>query len=404
VSLVKQLDLVQTWKQSRAPAQRAKDWIFALLGRQPTDEEQARGLVGLLETRLYVAPGDGTVSIGVQWPDPVMGARIVDTAQQNFLEQRHVMEISTIAESVSILEEHAAKLRKEIDELMDQGRSPAAGAASAAPSSGEPAALPPPQRAGGAPSVASGRARRNPEAESELARKKVMIEAKQRAINDLEDFRQRRLLDLQASMAEQRSRYTDAHPIVLGLQQNIAAISKESPQVTALRAEVKTLQEEYDRASRAIETSSAGSGGGGRVPSGPASAALPINPAALQEPGRPTNPAMEAQLGYALSKYSEIRAQISTARIELDLAQAAFRYRYTVVVPAEPPAKPIKPKVALIVGASAIGALGLALIAAVLSEIRSGRLVNRWQVERLLKVPVLAELQVPKELGPHERP
>ena len=47
----------------------------------------------------------------VEWADGWTAARIVEAAQQNFLETRHVAEISTIAEYIAILEGHATTLR-----------------------------------------------------------------------------------------------------------------------------------------------------------------------------------------------------------------------------------------------------------------------------------------------------
>ena len=39
----------------------------------------------------------------------------MDAAQQNFLETRHVLEVSTIAEQISILEGHAARVKKDLE-------------------------------------------------------------------------------------------------------------------------------------------------------------------------------------------------------------------------------------------------------------------------------------------------
>jgi hypothetical protein len=402
-SLVKQLELATWWREHLAPAQRLKASVMGLLGKKPDEEEQVRILIEILGTKMYVNAGEATVTFALDWPNGEMGARIVDTAEQNFLEKRHVLEISTIAESVSILEEHAAKVRREIEELTQAERA----AMPEKPAKGDG---PTPRASGPVVAGAVGVRRaphRRPEIDAELARQKVMIETKQRAIADLEEFRQRRVQELQASLAEQRSRYTDAHPVIVGIQQNIASISRESPQVATLRSEVKALQEAYDRMRTESDGPEAGGGGGGAGPAlpspGPGAAAVPSDIASLLiAPHEDRDPAMEAQISYAVAKYSEIRAQISSARIDLDLAQAAFRYRYTVVVPAEPPRAPSKPKVPVIMGGAAVAALLLGVLAAVAAELRSGRLVNRWQVERYLKLPVLAELQLPRAGRPED--
>ncbi|HVU05890.1 MAG TPA: hypothetical protein VHE30_29275 [Polyangiaceae bacterium] len=403
VALVKQLDLVTWSKENLAPIQRVKAFALNLIGRGLSDEERARGLVGMLSNDLNAWQTDATATVTLDWPDAVMAARIVDAAEQNFLEKRHVMEISTIAESVSILEEHAEKLRAEIEELAKQGRADTA-APSGAPPSGQAAPSVTPASPAAPRKAVAAAPKKNAESEADIVRQKVLIDSKQRAIADLEQFRQRRLLELQANLSDQRSKYTDAHPIIVSLKENIEATSKESPQVTALRAELKTLQDSYDAALRERESAppSAGGGGGGSAPS-PAPAPAPVGAGGVGDLaalllGRQENrdPATEAQIQFAVAKYSEVRTQISSARIDLDLAQAAFHYRYSVVVPPEPPIAPIKPKVSVLIAAGLGVAVLLGVLAAVLAELRSGRLVARWQVERLLKgVPVLAELPYP---------
>ena len=71
-------------------------------------------LVGLLEKRLQVYIGDGTVTIMIDWANDEMAFRLVEAAQQNFLEARHVSEISSISEAISILEGHASGVREVI--------------------------------------------------------------------------------------------------------------------------------------------------------------------------------------------------------------------------------------------------------------------------------------------------
>lgn len=387
LSLVKQLDLTAWWRQHLSPAQRFKARIMETLFRAPTEEEQVKILIDILSTRMNAVQGDGSVTITLDWPNGEMGARILDTAEQNFLEKRHVFEISTIAESISIHEQHAARVRKEIEELTQSEKKTLAAEAPKRDVTGKQAAV-------AAPAAPVHRVQsRRPEVDAELARQKVLIDTKQRAISDLEDFRRRRIQDLQASLVEQQSKYTEQHPIIVGIQQSIAAISKESPQVAALRSEVKTLQEAYERMSREAE----GEGAEKRVGGGPATAGPPPTDvsALVIPPAEGRDPAMEAQISYAVATYSKIRADISAASIDLDLAQAAFRHRYTITQPPEPPRAPIKPKVPLIMAAAVIGGLLLAILAAVASELRTGRLVYRWQVQRSLKLPILAELQLP---------
>jgi uncharacterized protein involved in exopolysaccharide biosynthesis len=94
----------------------------------------------------------------------------------------------------------------------------------------------------------------------------------------------------------------------------------------------------------------------------------------------------------ATARYQDLLMRIDAARIELDTARAAFKYRYSVVSPALTPRKPISPNVMLIILGGLIGAIVCAFIASTLLDLRGGRLIEAWQVEAQLGIPVLAEL------------
>jgi uncharacterized protein involved in exopolysaccharide biosynthesis len=96
----------------------------------------------------------------------------------------------------------------------------------------------------------------------------------------------------------------------------------------------------------------------------------------------------------AMEKYSTLRAQIETAQIDFDTAEAAFKYRYSVIDPPLYPKKPDKPNVVLVVLAGLTGGLLVAIFAAVAVDVRRGRFVERWQVERALDLPTLAEIDL----------
>jgi len=157
-------------------------------------------MADVLEKRMFVqTPSESVILIGVDWPDPNMAFRLVDAAQQNYLESRHATEITAISEQVAILQSHATTLRTDIDSAVDaieklraERLAEPAGTAAAPPAV---SALPPTTTAAQWP-------RRPAEPDPELAQLKVSIEAKQRAINDLEEFRRRRLSELNASLAE----------------------------------------------------------------------------------------------------------------------------------------------------------------------------------------------------------
>jgi hypothetical protein len=397
VALIHQTDLLHEWYLHRAPLAHLKDVLVKAVTPPQTEAETIAWMADVLEKKMFVqTPSESVILIGIDWPDPNMALRLVAAAQQNYLESRHATEITAISEQVAILQSHATTLRVDIDNAVDaieklhaeRMAQPATHDTSAA--SAAPEALPP---VIGAPGP-----RRAAEPDPELAQLKVSIEAKQRAINDLEEFRRRRLSELNASLAEKSAIYTNNHPVIIDLNQTIASSSTESPQVQALRADVQRLQREFD------EKSAQASAESRTVPvinNGGSVAAPPPLPGSIirieQEPADDRDPGMmyaRTRLRDAMEKYSSLRAQIEAAQIDYDTAEAAFKYRYSIVEPPLYPKAPSKPNPLLVVLAGLVGALLLSLFAVVWVEVRKGRFVARWQVERALDLPTLAEIDL----------
>jgi hypothetical protein len=374
VSLVKQTGLLDRYEQTRAPATRAKDAVVRAFTGPLTEEERLDLLVEFLQKRLYVFSGEGTVTIAIDWPDPQMAYQLVDTAQQNFLEARHASELSSIAESISILERHAAGVRESIDVAMDEVKH-----ASTRPTKPEPA----PRRE---PVIT----RVQPSSEgvsTEGQQVKVMLEGKRRAIRDLEDYRRRHLAELQTELGQQRQVFADAHPTVVRLQQSIASLNEDSPQLAALRKEERELAEEWAR----LGGASAGDKGGEDREFRPA-AVLPQARRLLDGEGTAEQYA-KSRLRFAIQEYESLVQRIDAARIELDTARAAFKYRYSVIRPAQFPKTAITPKIPKVLAVGTLAALLAAFAAAAFLDWRRGRIVERWQVERMVGVPFLGQME-----------
>jgi hypothetical protein len=289
-----------------------------------------------------------------------MAYRLVDAAQQNFLEMRHVLEISTISEQISILEGHAEKLKVDIDKQVSELQRIREQNAPRGARMARRAAEPKP-----APS--------DPEVD-DLRR---TLQAKQRAIADLEDMRRRHLLELQTRLTEQRAVFSASHPVILDLEQSIESLSRESPQLATLR------EEEADLRRRLVAKGADPQ----QVPGVPAIPAdlFRVDMAGLGEDS-PTEYA-RSQLRFTVQQYAAMQDRINAAKVDLDTARAAFKYRYRMVVPPQIPNGPAKPKASLMMVAATIAGLLLALFATTLADLRSGVVLERWQLEDLLEAP-----------------
>jgi len=370
LNLIKQTDLMNRWQQERPALLRFKDRVINRISPL-SDEDRLNAMVGFLEKQLKVGTTDTTIDISVDWTSADQAFQLVNTALQNFLEERHTAEVSTIAETISILEGHATALKEAIDSSVeDMRRAPK----SKSDSTSRPVVV----------------FRRDPAREAvraELAEVKTSLDAKRRAIKDVEEARRRRLAELQVELAQQRTVYAERHPTIVKLQQSISTLEEDSPQLQELRDEEAALQSDLIRLS---------ANRGDPVAAAPltdpsASETQPRKRGAVSLDGSDDEYA-RTRLRFAMEKYDVLLSRIDNARIELDTARAAFKYRYSIVRPALVPKRPVKPNVPLVAAATVLAAAILSVLAAVLADYRSGRLLEPWQVERLLGLQLLGEL------------
>jgi hypothetical protein len=391
VSLVKKSGALDDWPKHRAPIQKLKDALFGTI----PEPELLDALVGYLGKQMTVWAHEGTVTIQIYWPDARMAYQLVEGAQQTFLEARHVQEVTTIAESMSILEGHAAVLRNEIDEAVaeiERLREERQGGGRAVPALHKPAAVAARASAAGGTSD-SGVNAVNPRL-SEIA---VMVEAKQRVVRELETNAQRRVAELQARLDQQRAVYTDAHPVLSDARQALKAAEEPSPQVAALKKEIAELEAESAKAQEERARVGAPSKD---VQRPVARAALDVPSEALR-PGRladeddPAWTFANSRLRFTIENYNALESRIRTARINLDTAQAAFKYRYTVVRPPEIPKGPISPKGKIIMIGSIVAGLLVGIGTAIALDLRRGVVYESWQVEQTFGLPVVARIMLP---------
>src|SRR5206468_1114555 len=75
-----------------------------------------------------------------------------------------------------------------------------------------------------------------------------------------------------------------------------------------------------------------------------------ITPAPAQGDVDPVIGYAQSRIQFDSQKYNSLLDRIDSARIELDTARAAFKYRYNVIKPPQVPRKPIKPNSARLRG------------------------------------------------------
>jgi uncharacterized protein involved in exopolysaccharide biosynthesis len=373
LEIIRSTNLMSTWLATRGPAGKIEDWLRHVLGRELSSKARTDRLVALLRKRMWVVTNEGTVTIGVDWTDPQSAYQIAETAQQNFFDQRHASEVAMISESVAILEGHVAETQAAIQEAVAQVNS-----------SGGLIRRASPIRIAAAPrSVAPNAA--------EITSLQTDLIAKQRTISDLESARAQRIAALQATLSELRNNHGPAHPQVVSTIASIRALSGDSPQLTALRADAVSLRD------RIVALGGQPGEVAQQVASEPA-----LTRAALESLARPRTDSLEdpevtyakSRLKMATGDYEDMLQRLEAAKIELQTARAAFKYRYTVVTPPQYPTRAAKPRIPVLVVGGCLLALILATFVAGSLDLGNGRLMERWQASRRLRLPIIAQVPV----------
>jgi uncharacterized protein involved in exopolysaccharide biosynthesis len=374
LEIIRETNLMAIQPKLRSPLGKLSAFVTErVLGKKTTDDDRLKMVVGLLQGRMYVrTEQEGTVTIGIDWPDPQSAFNLVQAAQQNFIEQRHAKEASMIGESIGILQGHVVEAQGQMQDAL--------GALKRARPD-----IVIPERPSAGPAK-----KQVPAAQlAQIQTLQAQLTNKQKTIADLETSRSQDLVKLQNTLADLRRTYGPAHPDVLSAEERIKALQTESPLITSLKQEAVSLQNQLTAL-------------GGVTDDAPAASLSDAN-FARQMLDRITrartdsadNPEVvyaQSRLKMATNDYEDYLQRLEDAKIELESSRAGFKYRFSVVQPAEVPKKPIKPKVPILVAGGIFLGLAFAVFAATALDFISGRVIEKWQVPRQIGLPILATI------------
>jgi uncharacterized protein involved in exopolysaccharide biosynthesis len=399
ISLAMKTDLIREFERNLAPLPRFRHWVSqAILGHTETADEKLDAIVALLEKNIRVDAGpigDGTVTISLFWSNGEMAYRLVQEAQQAFLEARQVAETTAIAESINVLERYSTSLHEDVKHTMLELKRASAAAEAATPR--------PRRRVIQQPAVAA--TATTPvqplgpslEFDPELVRLRTALTTKRQELARIQQARQQQLADIQNRLAQLKTVFTSNHPTVISVQQNLATLSQESPQANLMADEIEELQAEYDNQLRSVtdqQVKALAAATGTPAPPRVALVEQPAEPApAPTSPDMSQNQFATLRLRSELNQLESVLSRTDAARIELAVSQAAFKYRYTVIRPALVPKAPAFPRSRLILAASVVAAVFLACLLVVMRDFLSSRIFEAWQVERRLGLPVFGTLR-----------
>jgi uncharacterized protein involved in exopolysaccharide biosynthesis len=410
VALAKDAHLVERFESTRPPALRFKDRMMQAVYGPPSEEDKLLGMVFTLERQLEVSTDEAkeaNLTISVDWSNPRTAFDLVTMVQKNFLEARYDSEVAIINDSLAILEDHAKTELDKVDTeltayqklLVERAALSAANAKATARSQGGGGIVPIAPRVAAPGSIAPVFIP-DPEVAKALEEKRLQIRA-------LEDARGRTIENLRQQLVEKQLTLTPMHPSIIALQQQLDVVSQTPPELAQLRSEERALMAQLVPPRPPPSGGSSGfstatpPGLGARSPIGLA-AALAVD-AGAQEPTLPVfDPnrdgplqLQESKLGSAIRAYQDVLSRIDSARVEMDITRAAYKYKYTVVTPAELPKGPKKGTPRVVAISSVIGAFLFALLLAAGLDLAKGSILESWQVRRRLKLEVLGELDRP---------
>jgi hypothetical protein len=138
-----------------------------------------------------------------------------------------------------------------------------------------------------------------------------------------------------------------------------------------------------------------GGGGGGGLSSPARNLQRDALSELVQDDRDPETEVARAKLKFAIGNYEALEERIRLTRMDLDTAQAAFKYRYVLVTPPQRPRGPVSPKPVPILILSLLSGMVIGLIACIGLELREGTIHEQWQVEQVLALPVLTQIRLP---------
>jgi hypothetical protein len=362
-ALAEETELLDRTLAARAPITRLRDRALELVtGRVPTRAQRMEALVESLEKRLSIsvpgaqpgAPAGATrdrILLALEWPDAALARQVVDAAARRFFETRRARERAVSADAIAVLEERAAGVRGEIE-----GKVKEIHGLELAMLRGNPAL----SRTYRAP-------RGRVPQEVELAQLRTTLDSKKLALAEVERLNQHRAEELRAELARQRTTYGDQHPLLARTREVLERLAEPSPRLDALRGEISGLEREFQQATERA--------------------------ARLVDDEDPALEYQRTELRLLLAQYTSVRDRLDGARVERAIAEAGFDRRHAFAVPALLPLRPKWPIPALSIAAAVLGGALLAALVAAALDARSGRVLERWQLERKLGLRVVGEIK-----------
>jgi hypothetical protein len=378
LAIVKQKNLVSRWDDMRQPHRRLIDKINRKLGKAaPSDDEKYDALVTNIEHRMKVWVDATTVTVRLEWSEPLAARDIVDAAVKNFLDARFQSEVGVIPARLKIQEGFVAQAHKDLESAatelvrLQKANDPTKKVNLVIPQL--------PQGVNERPAPIDA----DPALKAKLDNVRAQIQQAQQA-------KQQRLAELNQQLIEKQQTLAPGHPEVIGLKQTIAATeASQSPGVAGLKQQETEILNEMAAQQKAAQAKANEPRPAPRAIAVPALAPAP--PPEVIAASAPKS-VQDAQVRFdtVTATYQTLVKQLQELQVQMQEQEAQYKNRYKITHPAEAPAGPKRPVALIAIAIGILATIAAVLMVAALADRFSGIFFEPRDVRDRLGLPVFA--------------
>jgi uncharacterized protein involved in exopolysaccharide biosynthesis len=378
LAIVKQKNLVSRWDDMRQPHRRLIDKINRKLGKPaPSDDEKYDALVTNIEHRMKVWVDATTVTVRLEWSEPLAARDIVDAAVKNFLDARFQSEVGVIPARLKIQEGFVAQAHKDLESAatelvrLQKANDPTKKVNLIIPQL--------PQGVNEKPAPIDA----DPALKAKLDTVRGQIQQAQQA-------KLQRLAELNQQLIEKQQTLAPGHPEVIGLKQTIAATeASQSPGVAGLKQQEQEILNEMAQQQKAAQAKANEPRPVPRAIAVPAPA--PAAPPEIIAASAPKS-VQDAQVRFdtVTATYQTLVKQLQELQVQMQEQEAQYKNRYKITHPAEAPAGPKRPVALIAIAIGILATIASVLMVAALADRFSGIFFEPRDVRDRLGLPVFA--------------
>ncbi len=378
LGVVKDADLATAWDAQRGAVGHAKDSVRELLFGVPTQKDKDEALYEIVKKKVFIFVEGDIVVFRVEWTDPQTTLTLAQVCEKRFLAMQKEKELSQKRESVAILERNVGTAKQDLDasyaalEKALQGKGGSAAQLRAVR-----------QRRTSAGSGGDGEQKN----QAEIGRLRDVRDEKKAIISDVEKVHRATVVQAQGALVRLRESLGPDHPDLQQAARTVGEESRPPTELLKLKSEVAQLDAQIDKlSSRGDKPKEAKTIVEDVI-------AAPEGPKDIKDD--PEVERLMATIGLQENTHYDLLDRMGDAKMEIQTAEAAFAYRYISVYPPLMPKKPVSPNVPGLVFGGMLAALVLAFFLSVAADVLSMRVMETWQIERFLGLPVLGEIGPP---------